>query len=348
MEAIINIEGEIVEGSFLDVVTQLKKAQDVTGVTVNITSPGGLVDEGDNIYDYLNSLLVPVTTVARKFCASIATKIFLVGSKRKVENDTVFIIHNPFLDGFTGGAEDLAAASSYMKKEEQKLNSFYAEKTGLPIEAIIPLTKAETSITAQQLIELGFAHEIIESTSNVNVVAYKAIAKINNNNLKLMSDQKEVKTMLQELLAGFKTFAKSFKAKALLELTDTNGVMLSFPELEPDQQPAVGDKVTADDGNYIMTDGVTFVVAGGVLTEIIPVQANELEEENKALKAELEALKAEMAQKTQAMAKFEKQLEKVKAMVIEHNPEDDKRTPEKDDTGKSFKYEPGKISNLKK
>jgi len=347
MEAIININGEITDGSLIDVVSQFKKAIEPASILVNITSVGGYVDEGDAIYNYLKALNLPITTVAKKVCASIATKIFLAGDIRKVEKGTDFLIHNPFIDGISGDAKILEDASKSVKETENDLNKFYAKSLNLPIEAIAPLTNNETYLNEEQLVALGFAHEIIE-TNNIAPHTYKAVAKINlkTNN---MNETKEVKSMLQELMDGFKIFAKGFKPKNILELTDVNGVMLTFNDLEPDQAVSVGDSVTAEDGSYIMADGTTIVVASNSVAEIIPAEENELDkikEENQILKTELETLKAENQAKEVAMAKFEKQLEKVKAMVGDYDPSENKRQIINKKTG--FKYEAGKISNLKK
>lgn len=347
MEAIININGEIAEGMLIDVVSQFKKAVEPTSILVNITSVGGFVHEGDNIYNYLKALNLPITSVAKEVCASIATKIFLAGDIRKVEKGTDFLIHNPFYDKISGDAKMLEEASKSVKETENDLNKFYAKTLNLPIEAIAPLTDNETYLNEDQLLALGFAHEIIDNEKKAPNT-YKAVAKINikTNN---MNENKEVKGMIQELLDSFKIFAKGFKAKNLLELTDANGTMLVFPNLEPDQAVSVGDSVTAEDGSYIMTDGATIVVVGGAVSEILPAEdseADKLKEENQALKVEIETLRAENLAKNEAMAKFENQLEKVKSMVGDYNPDDKKRVSTNKKAG--FVYEAGKISNLKK
>ena len=349
MEAIININGEITEGSLIGVVSQFKKAVNPTSILVNITSVGGYVHEGDAIYNYLKSYNLPITTIAREVCASIATKIFLAGDIRKVEKGTDFLIHNPFYDKISGDAKMLEEASKSVKETENDLNKFYAKILNLPIEAIAPLTDNETYLNEEQLIALGFAHEIIDNNKTAPNT-YKAVAKINIKTINTMNDNKEVKSMLQELLDGFKTFAKGFKPKNILELTDANGVMLVFPDLEPDQSISVGDKVTAENGEYTMTDNTKIVVLDGLVSEIVLPEDSELDkikEENQALKVELESLRAENVSKQEAMLKFEKQLEKVKNMVGDHNPNEGKRVATAQ-TKKSFVYEAGKISNLKK
>ena len=347
MEAIVNINGEIVEGTFIDVISQLKTQPNPSSILLNITSVGGLVDEGNNIYNYLKSLKIPITSIAKDVCASIATKIFLAGDIRKVEKGIDFLIHNPFIDGISGDAKELEMASKHIKGIENELNKFYSDTLNLPIEAIQPLTSNETFLNETQLLSLGFATEILDS-ENTASHTYKAVAKINLKSNE-MSETKEVKSMLQELLDGFKVLAKGFKVKNVLELTDADGVMLTFPDLDPDQEVSVGDAVTAEDKSYIMPDGTTIVVASGAVAEIIPVadDSADLEAENAALKEELDALKNSISEKEKAMAKFEKQLENVKAMVGDFDQKEQKREQKKVKT-EGFKYEQGAIAKLKK
>src|SRR3972149_3144345 len=53
-------------------------------ITVFINSSGGLVETGFAIYEYLTSLKIPITTIISGKCASMATIIALIGTKRQV------------------------------------------------------------------------------------------------------------------------------------------------------------------------------------------------------------------------------------------------------------------------
>ena len=97
----IYISGQI--GSFdgtpgielIDVVSQVKKQPKATAFNVHINSEGGLVDVGFDIYHYLKSLGKPITTIGSGIVASIATVIFMAGSKRLIRENTPFMIHLP-------------------------------------------------------------------------------------------------------------------------------------------------------------------------------------------------------------------------------------------------------------
>ena len=108
---------------------------------------------------------------------------------------------------------------------------------------------------------------------------------------------------------------KLFKGtKTSLMLTDANGVQIDFPEVAEGGTVVVGDKTNAADGEYVMADGATYVVAGGQVTEIKPAEAEGGEDmeaikaENAALKAELEGLKAQAVTSQATIAEVKAQV----------------------------------------
>ena len=105
-------------------------------------------------------------------------------------------------------------------------------------------------------------------------------------------------------------------------------------ELEKESgEPIVGDKVTSEDGEYLMPDGSTIVVEGGTITEIRPAEEvveeeteaeprEEVEENETELKedeqlsekdAEIDRLKAEIAEKDAEIDRLRQELEDAKA-----------------------------------
>ena len=65
----------------IDIVSQVKSQPKATAFNVHINSEGGLVDVGFDIYNYLKSLGKPITTIGSGIVASIATVIFMAGTK---------------------------------------------------------------------------------------------------------------------------------------------------------------------------------------------------------------------------------------------------------------------------
>ena len=92
-----------------DVIMQLDWQKPFDGVRVIINSPGGRVDKGFGIYDYLRGLGpdITITTEAIGQCSSIATIIFLAGSERLIHEHTECLIHLP-----RGGVDSATAADA--------------------------------------------------------------------------------------------------------------------------------------------------------------------------------------------------------------------------------------------
>ena len=169
-----------------DVRRQFNSFDDVTEVTAYINSPGGDVREGFAIHDFLNTLSVPVTTVAEGRAWSIASVIFLAGSKRMIAPNATVMIHNP-LTGMFGNAEELREAADYLDGIGTTLAEFYAQKTGQEIGLLSDMMNAETELNAADSVSLGFATEVMK--------AQVALAWINHNN----TDMEKKESVLDRL-----------------------------------------------------------------------------------------------------------------------------------------------------
>lgn len=161
--------------SLLDVVSQVKKQPKATTFTVHINSEGGLVDVGFDIYHYLKSLGKPITTIGSGIVASIATVIFMAGTKRLIRENTPFMIHLPW-GGSMGTADELSQFAAQLKSIEKKMVGFYKQSLDIEEQAILPLLKNETWLSASQLTTLGF------TTSQQVTVAAKAYFNPNSMN----------------------------------------------------------------------------------------------------------------------------------------------------------------------
>ena len=273
--------------NLIDVIRQVQKQPLSQSFDVFINSEGGYVDVGFDIYDYLKSLNVPITTIGQGLVASIATVIFMAGDTRKLSNGTKFMIHLP--SGLVGGtADEINQYSEMLKASENRMVKFYTSITGLTAEAITPLLKNETWIGSEDALSMGFTTEA--------EVQLSMVAKFNNLNTDTKMT-KEDKGWIEEQFAKF-TAMFGTKHKAIV-LTDANGVEIEFPTVEDGQTPAVGDEATIDgqpaEGEYIMPQlaNATVVFSGGAITEIKEAEG---EDEMATLKAENDALKQQLAE----------------------------------------------------
>ena len=286
----ILLKGIIGEQVTLANVVALVNADTDPILQVHINSIGGDVDTGIAIYEYLKNYKErPVHTYAVEECMSIASIIFLAGSRRFA--GCPIMIHLPMItpeEGDHYNTEDLTILSAYLQDVNKRMIKIYKEVTGADEKTLELLMKETSYIAPQEAITLGFAHETTAPRA-------LAIFNINNKNLSEMA-----KLTMKEIVAKAKSVIKAAgelidpDVKAI-ELTDVNGNVLSVTREEG--EPQVGDAASPD-GVYTLEDGRTITVAGGVITEIMdPVIGEEIE----ALRAENEQLRNSVAELTAAL-----------------------------------------------
>ncbi len=293
-----------------DVIGQVKKQPAATAFNVHINSEGGLVDVGFDIYNYLQSLGKPLTTIGSGIVASIATVIFMSGSKRMLRENTPFMVHLPW-GGSMGTAEDLEKFAAQLRATEKKMVGFYKKALGLTDEAILPLLKNETWLTPQQLTNMGF------TTSQPVKAAAKAFLKPNvpMNGSFSDKDRHWMESLFTRVLGKFRNAHILNKV-----VQDATGAEIDFTELADDALIEVGAIATVDgapaEGEYLMPDGSTYIFEAGELTEIVEPEADAdaaaLRTENKNLKRQLNAIRNEvMALKRQVGSRYSVEGKKV-------------------------------------
>jgi ATP-dependent protease ClpP protease subunit len=314
MDAILKIYGDIGEPDQMsemfgitDNTTSAKAVSDfldenknATSITVKINSRGGDVQEGWSIYDLLTTSGKKIKTIGEGKVYSIATIIFLAGSEREMMKNADGLIHNPYIPPYTLAdayeSGDLLKIAEGLQQEESKILDFYAEKTGTDKAKLAEYMSADTKLSAEDMLSLGFATKVIEPV--------KAYAFIKPKNTFKM-DEKEKAAFFEKLGATLDSaVAKMFSRLPAVDqkMTDKDGK--EFKLEKETGAPAVGDKASPD-GTYTMVSGEKITVAGGVVSEITESDT-ELAKANAKI-AELEAYKtaAEAEKATIAAAKVE-------------------------------------------
>ena len=293
-----NISANIVS-DFLD------QNKDATAITVKINSRGGDVQEGWAIHDLLKNSGKKIKTIGEGKIYSIATIVFLAGSEREIMSNADGLIHNPFIPGnnLSGDytSNDLLSIAEGVAQEEAKILDFYVENTGSLKEKLAEYMLNDTKLSAEDMLNLGFATKIIEP-----VKAYAYIKSLN----KFKMEEKDVKTFGEKLDAIIAKIAAFSRLPAKDQtLKDKDGK--EFKLEKESGAPAVGDKATPD-GSFVMADGKTIVIANGAISEIKELVAAKTELE--LAKAEIEKLKGELA--TAMTAKVDADKVKTEAEVV--------------------------------
>jgi ATP-dependent protease ClpP protease subunit len=323
---IYNSQGEVEQKGveLIDVIKQVQNAPFADGYNVYINSEGGVVETGFEIYDYLRSIGKPINTIGVSQVASIATIVFMAGDSRKLKTGTNFLIHLPMIgiDGFLN-SQELEQAKIDLAPVEKRLIDFYKKTTGLTEEAIAPLLKRETSLNPSDAFDLKFATEYdVEFTK---AVAYLKKDNLNTNNQMTEND----KSWIEEKFSGIlnlikgKEPKKGFNVVSLkkgtivnVDVTDANGVIITFPDVAEGTMPTIGDTAVIDgkpaEGEYLMPDGNTYVFVAGELTQIVEAGDVEVDVVD-TLTAEIAQLKEQLATQT---TNYEQAVVNLKAQIV--------------------------------
>jgi len=132
-------------------------------INLYIQSPGGVVSAGLAIYDTMQFVKCPVSTLCLGLAASMGAVLLAAGApgKRYCLPNAKVMIHQP-LGGAQGQATDIEIATREMLKTRDQLNVILAKHTGKPIETIVKDTDRNHWMTAEESRGYGLVDEIIE------------------------------------------------------------------------------------------------------------------------------------------------------------------------------------------
>lgn len=330
--------------TFLDVAAQVERQKGITHLDVFITTPGGLIEEGDDIVQYFESLKakgITVHTHAQGAVFSFGVDIFLAGEERFIEEGARLMIHNPWVTLTEGDASTVEAYAKELRKLEDKSNAGYAEKTGVSIEVLKTLMKKDTYLTPQQAVEFGFATQISKKVQ-LKAVAFSRKFNLNQNEMsKETLTKDEAESMLDRMFNKMKQF---FAPKQLKTVQDANGTEIVFTDLEPDDTPSVGDVATINDtaaqGEHVMPNGETYVFEDGKLTEIKAKEEDDneqlaealeevaqLKKQLKQIRKENGTLKETVTSSQEMMKEFEANMKQLKKSIASGFDFDDPESP---------------------
>jgi ATP-dependent Clp protease, protease subunit len=127
-----------------------------------INSPGGEVYAGMAMYDTIQQITAPVSTVAVGITASFGTVILTAGSKGRryaLENATIHM-HQP-LGGVKGQASDIDIAAREILRLRDRLEGIFAHHTGKTVEQIRKDLERDIYLTPEQAQEYGLIDGIL-------------------------------------------------------------------------------------------------------------------------------------------------------------------------------------------
>jgi ATP-dependent Clp protease protease subunit len=127
-----------------------------------INSPGGIVTSGLAIYDTMNYIQSPVSTICIGQAASMGALLLGSGAKGKRFSlpHARIMIHQP-LGGFQGQATDIEIHAREILKMKDTLNQIMANHTGQPLEKIHADTDRDFFMSGEDAKQYGLIDEVI-------------------------------------------------------------------------------------------------------------------------------------------------------------------------------------------
>ena len=165
-ERIIFITGPIEDGMSTLVVAQLlflEADNPKREISMYINSPGGTVTSGMAIYDTMQFIRPPVSTVCIGQAASTASLLLAAGTKdlRFALPNARIMLRQPS-GGFEGQATDIMVHAREILSLKKRLNEIYVRHTGQPLKKIEEALERDYFLTAEMARDFGVVDKVIE------------------------------------------------------------------------------------------------------------------------------------------------------------------------------------------
>lgn len=133
-------------------------------IEMYINSPGGVVTSGMAIYDTMQFIKPPVSTLCMGQAASMGSLLLTAGAtgQRLALPNARIMVHQPS-GGFQGQASDIERHAQDIIKMKRRLNEIYVKHTGRDLETIERTLDRDHFMTAQEALEFGLIDKVIES-----------------------------------------------------------------------------------------------------------------------------------------------------------------------------------------
>ena len=128
-----------------------------------INSPGGLVTAGLGIYDTMQYINSPVSTLCIGQASSMGSFLLAAGEKGKrfsLPNSRI-MVHQPSA-GFQGQATDIEIHANEVLSLKKRLNEIYSKHTGKSVDEIKTALERDNFMTPQEAKNFGLIDKVVE------------------------------------------------------------------------------------------------------------------------------------------------------------------------------------------
>ncbi len=165
-ERIVFITGVVEDNMAASIVAQLlflEAENPKKEISMYINSPGGVVTSGLAMYDTMQFIRAPVSTLCTGQAASMGSLLLAAGHKdmRFALPNARIMVHQPS-GGFQGQASDIMIHAQEILNVRKRLNDIYVRHTGQSIKKIEEALERDQFFTAEGARDFGLVDKVLE------------------------------------------------------------------------------------------------------------------------------------------------------------------------------------------
>lgn len=159
----VYLDREVDAGSAGDLIADLNILNEIDAekpITMVISSPGGSLFDGLNLYNAMMASAAPVHTVCDGWAMSMAAVLLAAGHHRVARDGCIFMMHEVAGGGGGGQTSDKIKGADWFLSIENVLLQILSENSGLSVRDVTRLGEFETFWNAEEALALGFVDEV--------------------------------------------------------------------------------------------------------------------------------------------------------------------------------------------
>ena len=165
-ERIIFVSGAVHDEMATSIVAQLlflESESPKKEIAMYINSPGGVVTSGLSIYDTMQYIRSPISTVCIGQAASMGSLLLAAGEKdmRFSLPNSRIMLHQPSA-GFQGQATDIAIHAKEILELKARLNDIYVRHCGQKLDKVESELERDNFMTPEQAKDWGLIDKIVD------------------------------------------------------------------------------------------------------------------------------------------------------------------------------------------
>lgn len=137
-------------------------------ICMYINSPGGLITSGLAIYDTMQYIKAPISTICMGEASSMGAYLLAAGApgRRMALANAQIMLHQP-LGGATGKASDIEIQANEINRLKSRLNALLAFHCNRDIKQIEADTERDFYMSAEQALEYGLIDQVLAPKAHI-------------------------------------------------------------------------------------------------------------------------------------------------------------------------------------